>query len=337
MIISCPSCSASFNVSPNALGKSGRTVKCSKCAHQWRALPEPETAEARVESASENDAPPANPGAGDPTISDAERIAASIAESVPESDGKADDSEAPADGADASNTADKADASEPEIDRAALDGILDADGADLASATTVPAEADRGADEDTNFGDGFPLPPGLGDDRSFGEDAPAGKTKSRRGGLLKVAALVALILLLAAAGGIGFFMQSQIVMWFPGASKIYAMIGMKPDMLGMGLRIIEPKPTKQIDGNDEILVVEGRIQNTADRALAVPLLRGALLDKEGKELHIWTFSAAKPSVAAGEQVDYRTRFRNPPAEAEKLDITFTHGEEHSSKNGAAKR
>lgn len=37
MILTCPSCAAQFNVNPNALGETGRTVRCGKCKHQWHA------------------------------------------------------------------------------------------------------------------------------------------------------------------------------------------------------------------------------------------------------------------------------------------------------------
>ena len=40
MIITCPGCGASFNVNPDALGAAGRKVRCSKCSHQWLALPD---------------------------------------------------------------------------------------------------------------------------------------------------------------------------------------------------------------------------------------------------------------------------------------------------------
>ena len=40
MILSCPSCSARFNVEAEALGTKGRMVKCAKCAHKWYAMPE---------------------------------------------------------------------------------------------------------------------------------------------------------------------------------------------------------------------------------------------------------------------------------------------------------
>ena len=39
MILTCPSCEARFNIKPEALLPSGRSVRCSKCAHTWKELP----------------------------------------------------------------------------------------------------------------------------------------------------------------------------------------------------------------------------------------------------------------------------------------------------------
>lgn len=39
MIVTCPSCEARFNLKPETLMPSGRSVRCSKCAHVWRQLP----------------------------------------------------------------------------------------------------------------------------------------------------------------------------------------------------------------------------------------------------------------------------------------------------------
>ncbi len=183
-------------------------------------------------------------------------------------------------------------------------------------------EADQGAADDARA-DGFPPPPGAAGESDSDETVAAAEGGKRRSGLMRLISLLALILLITAVVGVGYFMQSKVVMWFPTTSKIYAMVGLKPDVLGQGLHIADPKPTKEIDGNDEVLVVSGAIKNTSGNRQTVPLLRGALLDKDGKELHIWTFTAQQASVEPGEQVTYQTQFKNPPAAAEKLDITFT--------------
>ncbi len=51
MILACPSCGARFNLDPAKLLPAGRNVRCAKCDHRWRQMPEgfEEPAE-RVES-----------------------------------------------------------------------------------------------------------------------------------------------------------------------------------------------------------------------------------------------------------------------------------------------
>lgn len=40
MIVTCPSCGASFKVDPARLGPAGRRVRCSSCGHRWLVRPE---------------------------------------------------------------------------------------------------------------------------------------------------------------------------------------------------------------------------------------------------------------------------------------------------------
>ncbi|WP_120497821.1 zinc-ribbon domain-containing protein [Kiloniella sp. EL199] len=40
MIVSCPECSSKFRIAPEALGASGRKVRCSSCRHTWFQEPE---------------------------------------------------------------------------------------------------------------------------------------------------------------------------------------------------------------------------------------------------------------------------------------------------------
>ncbi len=234
--------------------------------------------------------------------------------------------------------ADRDDSVEKVLSNTAMDSIFgsddEPDAGDHAAENTATAEpdaiptawtaddADQDAADDARA-DGFPPPPGAAGESVPDEAVAAAEGGKRRSGLMRLISLLALILLITAVVSVGYFMQSKVVMWFPATSKIYAMVGLKPDVLGQGLHIADPKPTKEIDGNDEVLVVSGAIKNTSGNRQKVPLLRGALLDKNGKELHIWTFTAQQESVEPGEQATYQTQFKNPPAAAEKLDITFT--------------
>lgn len=40
MLLTCPQCSAKYNVADGAIPPSGRTVRCAACGNSWRALPE---------------------------------------------------------------------------------------------------------------------------------------------------------------------------------------------------------------------------------------------------------------------------------------------------------
>ena len=287
MIITCPGCGASFNIKPEAIGPRGRMVKCSKCAHRWRALPEGGAAEDPQEGpAYEADAPPeAADAAPDPAAASPERPDTTLAEQLAAGDGE---------------TAVAAEAAE---------------NPPLPPSLRLKEMLGTGDDD----ADDAPEEPGA---RSRSGRKPGGGPRKPRGGA-RIVSLFCLILLIAGVASVAVIMQQQVMMWLPATQRLYALAGVAPDALGKGLEIVEPKPTKEIDGTDEILVVEGEVRNTTGAAIDVPLMRGALLDKKGQELQIWTFTAAKPRIDAGESARYRTEFRNPPPDADRLDITFT--------------
>ena len=397
MIITCPGCGASFNVDRDALGATGRTVRCSKCSHQWLAMPDaapmeldapiaepppaapeppplPEIPEpesplpdfAAVPDPAplpEFNAEPAEPAVAppEPALPDEPMFSADpaplAADPMPAPEPPADPVAAPEAGAPARgrNIAAEFGATDappempaepfPELaQEMAPDAAVEA-GQPAAIAATeadaiaqaladpppldVESPAPAGLEAETQAAapsaeaamDGFPPPP-VAPPESMGDrmTAPPPRRHSGR------AATISLIMLIFLVGGLGasaYMFQNTVVTWMPWSNSVYAMVGLKPDILGTGLQIIEPKPKKKIKGNDEILVVEGEIRNTSNHPLSLPLMRGALLGKDGSELHVWTFRADQAQIEPGELVGYKTEFRNPPGTAQKLDITFT--------------
>lgn len=91
MILSCPNCATRFGVPDHALQPSGRTVKCSRCAHLWFVGPDGEPAPAPVPAVIGQPAPAPAPAPAAPepepvpTQSEPSRdFDAAIAPSAPE-------------------------------------------------------------------------------------------------------------------------------------------------------------------------------------------------------------------------------------------------------------
>ncbi len=395
MIITCPGCGASFNVNPDALGAAGRKVRCSKCSHQWLALPDGTSTEldspvdahpAPAPATPENPPPPDIPVPENPPsafVAEPDQPVPPLPE-LPESNPDVTPAE-PAFAADPQPEplfstdpepvlpAEPVAAPDPTPEPASPTGgrnIAAEFGATDAPPEMLPdpfpemvqepaAEAHQTAPLATTESDAIaqaladpppigmesPAPPVLdAETQATGPSAAAAmdgfppppiappetpnnrnraNPPRRRSGRAATFALIGLILFLGGLGAGAFRWQKDIVMWLPWSNSVYAMIGLQPDILGTGLQIIEPKPKKKIKGNDEILVVEGEIRNTSNHPLSLPLMRGALLGKDGSELHVWTFRADQAQIEPGELVGYKTEFRNPPGTAQKLDITFT--------------
>lgn len=303
MIITCPGCGASFNIKSEAIGPAGRMVKCSKCAHRWRAMPEGAEADGqRAELAAEGRS---TPEAAEPAPEPPAAVAA------------------PHDRDDAAMTG----------QFAAEDGDVPAEadaavGAGLPPSLRLKQILGAGAEDD-----GAPEEP---DPKAPGGRRPRFGTRKPRNRTARIISLFALILLIAGVASVAVFMQRKVMMWLPATQRLYALAGVEPEVVGKGLQIVEPSPKKEIDGSDEILIVEGEVRNTTNAAIDIPLMRGALLDKNGQELQIWTFTAAKPRIAPGETARYRTEFRNPPPAADRLDITFTRSDRQAESAQAVK-
>jgi predicted Zn finger-like uncharacterized protein len=370
MIISCPSCGASFNVKAEALGSSGRNVKCSKCTHQWHALPDGADAPAAPTESTATAAPaaaaPPPPKPESPAAeADAEQVVADAtpdcaADSAPDTD---DDAPAPEPTQSESNVPEAAqpetaqpEAEQPEAEQPEAEQP-EAAQPEAAQPEAAQSEAEPMADQEpdivpalreTEFeddplpklnipdmltaGDESESPPPEGDAEAPapepaskpapGKAAGTGRHLARKITLSALAAAAAVIIL---AGG-AVFLQPQITGMVPAAASLYAKMGLEMDIPGLGLKIVEPKPSKRVEGDTEILEVVGEIRNETEKPMPIPAMQARLLDGDGKPLEVWQFRATKSQIAPGESVGYKTEFRNPPNKAERLDITFTRQE-----------
>lgn len=288
MKISCPSCGASFNIKLEALGSSGRKVKCGKCTHLWHALPDgtaaaPESAApALVSTASE---PPAD---AKPVAQTQTDVMPDVP--LPEPDEAA---EQQSDSIPAFGESESESVSEPRLDNpfaAMLDEVTD----------TPPPETGK---ED------------AAEPRLASGTVATGRRLARRIAFSTLATAAGVIVL---AGG-AIFLQPQITSLVPAAAALYAQMGLQIDIPGLGLKIVEPK----VKPTDKALEIVGEILNETKEPLQIPAMQARLLDGDGQPLKVWQFQAAKSKIGPGETVKYKTEFRNPPSKAKRLDITFT--------------
>ena len=136
-----------------------------------------------------------------------------------------------------------------------------------------------------------------------------------------IAALAAITIVGSAMGAIA--ARAAIVEAAPGAARIFAAIGLPVNLRGLTLDNVR---TSIFDlGDRKMLVVEGAVVNLRNSAAETPNLRLALRSADKRELYVWTAPAPKATLAANEQVGFRTRLAAPPDGVSDVVVRFASG------------
>lgn len=137
-------------------------------------------------------------------------------------------------------------------------------------------------------------------------------------------AWVILIFFVVAIAAVGWFFQRDIVAAFPAMQKVYGWVGIQPSVVGYGLVLPEPSGAMPEQTQDGLkLTITGEIMSELSERTVVPMLRGALVDTNGMELHVWTFEADSPDILPGETVSYTTEVTTQLQGITSVQITFT--------------
>ena len=199
-------------------------------------------------------------------------------------------------------------------------------------------------DEDAGAGDPPPPPPPPRSDGPAYEEPPLDPNERivprQRSPKVKksspIGAWIFLGILIVGTAIGGFFFRHDIVKAYRPANAIFSAIGFPVDTLGFGLQIEQPSTKAIIKQDERMLEVSGVIANTTSDPVEVPLLRGALRDAQGNDLHVWTFRTDEERILPGETVSYTTGVANPPRGATGLHVTFTRPDEMAEEmNGSA--
>ncbi|MBF0168968.1 MAG: zinc-ribbon domain-containing protein [Alphaproteobacteria bacterium] len=318
MIITCPACSARFNVADQLIGTTGRVVRCAKCGHKWHQMPEGMEGMAP---------PPPAPPPPKPQARPAPAAAAAARPAAPK--GQAPSPlpklaqiplEMPAQGGDV-----KEDGGDDIDLSAALDRVAgeiaesDARHAFQSAAPQQKAAEDRaGRDmpDDFDFGEGDPIPEVF--TKTGAQAKPEGRSKL-------FGALILLLTVIIVLGGLAagaYFLRTKVVEMWPDATAFYEAVGIEAEALGAGLKFRNVTSERVIENNVEMLVVRGVIANISDKSRDLPLVKLSLYD--GANLVVGEKVTPPPerSIAPNEETGFKVSIESPAAAARRFEVTF---------------
>jgi predicted Zn finger-like uncharacterized protein len=142
----------------------------------------------------------------------------------------------------------------------------------------------------------------------------AKRSGSPVGWLLGVGAVV--LLLVSVVIG-----RNGIVGKFPATAAMYQSVGLPVDQ-DIGLEFKDVTLDWQREGGAFVLVVEGEIVNLSDVNQAIPPVRMAILDSDGRELQHEYFNVDESEIGAGNRVNFSGRMVDPIDQGENFRLTF---------------
>jgi predicted Zn finger-like uncharacterized protein len=307
MLIVCPQCSASYQVTAASLGADGRSVRCANCQTIWFAT----AVEPALESATADTsfAPPPGTetamGAFEPPAfpEPAGEMPGDFAAGTSDRMLSEDESNSPGAFRDDLSSADIAPIPEPEP------AMMDV------APSIVPPIEDASA-----LRYAAPLP---GEDiESLAARREAARTRHQlwRKLKLKMPNLVTLTVILGGMILVLVAARNQIVKYAPQTASFYSLIGLPVNLRGLDFENI--RVTRDVQDGIPVLVVEGKIVSTTKGIAEVPRLRFAIHDPAGKEIYTWTMMPSRTLLASNETLPFRSRLASPPAEGRDVSIRF---------------
>jgi predicted Zn finger-like uncharacterized protein len=283
MLIVCPNCSASYDISSDSLGATGRTVRCTECKTVWFAAPDEidtfitESVEAKVP-------PVVNLGREEPMPE--------VESSLRTADDKAlavvvDDTDGPDDG-----------------------GLEDIESAALHE---VPGRITVGskAREKSRFG-WFRRKPREAD--AFA--APKIRVPRPKMELPGWVALTCIIglggLVLLALG------RNSVTAFFPETAYLFNAVGMDVNVRGLAFKDV--KTSEIMQNGAPMLIAEGVIENVTSHDVDIPRLRLAVRSAEGRELFVWTVIPGQPKLKTGASLPFRAQLASPPLDGRQVAV-----------------
>ncbi|MCA1300299.1 MJ0042-type zinc finger domain-containing protein [Stappia indica] len=322
MKITCPDCGTSYEVTAEALGSAGRSVKCTRCGSRWHADPTPA---AETDAHEETDWPS--------ELSSQEAIgpdqtAATAQEDSPSGESDSSFDPEPKTASDQAPPADMDDAFSRLADSTALDALDTFD--------SVPQ--DSGKDEETPAApvdiETLARKPKINvkpRKRRSPVAALAGalgrrlrQIKPRRvlGAGLFAGALALCALFIA--------FRTPIVARMPDLAGLFALAGFEVNLRGLEFRDL--RTFRELEKGTIVLVVEGTIENITQESSRVPALRFALRSEDAQEIYAWVVEPRLQRLDPGATTRFRTRLSAPPELAADIQVRFVERKQKQAKS-----
>jgi predicted Zn finger-like uncharacterized protein len=116
--------------------------------------------------------------------------------------------------------------------------------------------------------------------------------------------------------------RERIVAAAPATARLYAAAHLTVNPLGLDLKGVRSELV--LNGQDQLLVVEGEILNRRGRDIDLPSLRLTVRGPDGLELYTWTNEPPRKTLAPAETARFRARLASPPAEGREVLVRFAH-------------
>ena len=280
MIIACPSCGARFNLDSAKLLPAGRNVRCAKCEHRWRQMPEGHDEPAEI--AAPEPLPPA------PT-----EPASPVAESAPPPEEV--ETHPPTPPETAAEMAQSLAAIAEQVTGARGDGYTISEAA--AKANPIARLARK-----TSPGP-ITVPPRMRPMR------PAKRSSNL--GLILVAGLVIGLLIAA------YVFRGVIARTVPGADVIYALLHLSTDNPAADLEISNfvAKITHDEGTGHNIIDLSATIFNASEYPVNVPTLMVIPIDEVNSQMEPLRFRLRELVVEPGQNINFKKSFDNWPPDA----------------------
>ena len=154
---------------------------------------------------------------------------------------------------------------------------------------------------------------------------PAARARRYLGGASVAGALVVVVAL--------FGSRTAVVDRLPDLASFYGLMGMRVNVVGFDFA--EVRTVRAMQDGQDVLMVEGRINNVSGQMRALPPVRVSLFRDDGTGIYEWLASPGVPALGAGETVRFETQLVAPPDEVASVRLRFDPRQNVAAPKGTA--